>query len=84
MRSQRELGSSGHAITDLYDEQRRTFLVQYPIWLITVLGLVGVAAFAVTGFLGYSDNYAGGDQTIRQLTQANRTVFFKIGYAWVL
>jgi len=56
MRSQRELGSSGHAITDLYDEQRRTFLVQYPIWLITLLGLAGVAAFAVTGFLGYSNS----------------------------
>jgi hypothetical protein len=41
------------AITDLYDEKRRTFLVQYPIWLVLLLGLAGVAAFAITGFLGY-------------------------------
>ena len=43
------------AITDLYDMQRRTFLVQYPAWLIVALGLAGVAAFMVTGFLGYRD-----------------------------
>jgi len=41
------------AITDLYDEKRRAFLVQYPIWLVLLLGLAGVAAFAITGFLGY-------------------------------
>lgn len=33
-------------------------------------------------FLGYSDNYSG-DQNIK-LTQANRTFFIKLGYAWVL
>lgn len=33
-------------------------------------------------FLGYSDNYLG-DQNIR-LTQSNRTLFLKLGYAWVL
>ncbi len=42
-----------HAITDLYDEERKTFLLQYPVSLIVVLGLLGVAAFALTGFLGY-------------------------------
>lgn len=31
-------------------------------------------------FLGYSDNYEG-DQQI-ELTQRDRTVFFKLGYAW--
>jgi hypothetical protein len=41
------------AITDLYDEQRGTFLVQYPVLLVLGLALTGVAAFAVTGFLGY-------------------------------
>jgi hypothetical protein len=33
-------------------------------------------------FLGYSDGHYG-DQDIK-LTQAERTVFAKIGYAWVL
>jgi hypothetical protein len=33
-------------------------------------------------FLGYSDNREG-DQRI-DLTQRNRTVFVKIGYAWIL
>ncbi len=33
-------------------------------------------------FLGYSDNYRG-DQDI-QLTQENRALFLKVGYAWVL
>lgn len=54
MRQLRELASSRHAITDLYDEQRRTFLIQYPAWLITALALGGVVAFGITGFLGYS------------------------------
>jgi len=44
------------AYTDLYDEQRRAFLVQYPIPLVIALGLSGVAAFMVTGFLGYKDS----------------------------
>ncbi|HEY7343289.1 MAG TPA: hypothetical protein VH591_20625 [Ktedonobacterales bacterium] len=42
------------AITDLYDEQRRTFLIQYPIWLILGLSLSGVAIIALTGYLGYT------------------------------
>jgi hypothetical protein len=33
-------------------------------------------------FLGYSDNYAG-DELV-ELTQQNRTVFLKVGYAWLL
>jgi hypothetical protein len=33
-------------------------------------------------FLGYSDNYKGGDDF--GLTQINRTFFVKLGYAWVL
>jgi hypothetical protein len=45
-----------HAITDLYDEDRRTFLIQYPVWLVILLGLSGVVAFAVTGLFGYGEN----------------------------
>ena len=43
------------AYTDLYDETRNSFLVQYPPQLIIALGLSGVVAFAVTGFLGYGE-----------------------------
>lgn len=46
--------SSHHAFTDLYDPDRRAFLIQYPIWFIIGLSLVGVIAFGVTGFLGYT------------------------------
>ena len=42
------------AITDLYDEERRTFRIQYPIWLILGLSLSGVAVIALTGYLGYT------------------------------
>ncbi len=45
-----------NAITDLYDEQRGTFLIQYPVLLVLGIALTGVAAFAVTGFLGYSQD----------------------------
>src|SRR5262249_15373352 len=44
-------------ITDLYDEKVHTFLVQYPIPLVIGLGLSGVAAFMITGFLGYQDHF---------------------------
>ncbi len=43
------------AKTDVYDERRRTFLIQYPIGVVIGLGLAGVVAFALTGFLGYND-----------------------------
>jgi hypothetical protein len=46
-----------YAITDVYDERRRTFLVQYPIWVVVLLGLAGVLAFALIGFLGYKDGF---------------------------
>ena len=45
-----------HAITDLYDERRRRFLVQYPIPLVIALGLSGLLAFMITGFYGYRDS----------------------------
>src|SRR5579872_2269582 len=47
---QRRADGPRTAITDVYDEQRGTFLVRYPVWLILGLGLAGVIAFAVTGF----------------------------------
>ncbi len=34
-------------------------------------------------FLGYSDRYLGGEQTLDSLTQTDRTLFFKVGYAFV-
>ena len=41
-----------HAITDLYDEEQRAFLVHYPVLLIVGLGLAGVAAFALLRWSG--------------------------------
>ena len=41
-----------HAITDVYDEQRRTFLVHFPWWFVVVLGVSGVVVLGLTGFLG--------------------------------
>jgi hypothetical protein len=31
--------------------------VQYPIWVVVLLGLAGVLAFALVGFLGYQDGF---------------------------
>lgn len=45
--------TAGRALTDLYDERRRTVLVHYPVGLVVALGLTGVFAFGVTGFLDY-------------------------------
>lgn len=50
---------SSHAITDLYDTQSGRFLVPYPVWLVLGLGITGVIAVAMVGFLGYP-----GDPTI--------------------
>ncbi len=41
-----------HAITDLYDVQRGTFLIHYPVVLIVLLCLFGVVAFSLSGFFG--------------------------------
>ncbi|HEX9067241.1 MAG TPA: hypothetical protein VF807_00625 [Ktedonobacterales bacterium] len=46
-------GAAKTAITDLYDEQTGQLLIQYPQWLIVTLGMVGIGAFAFTGFTGY-------------------------------
>ena len=45
-----------HAITDVYDEERRTFLVHFPIWYVIFLGLSGVVVLGLTGFLGRRDS----------------------------
>ena len=55
-----------HAITDLYDEERRAFLVHYPVLLIIGLCLAGVAAFALAGFLGYPHSTDAADQAFAQ------------------
>jgi hypothetical protein len=49
----RRAAGSRQAITDVYDQTRGTFLVRYPSWLILALGLGGVVAFALTGFLNW-------------------------------
>lgn len=41
-----------HAITDLYDVERGTFMIHYPVLLIVLLSLFGVLAFSLTGFFG--------------------------------
>ena len=43
-----------HAITDLYDVERGTFLIHYPVLLIVLLSLCGVLAFSLSGFFGTS------------------------------
>ncbi len=69
----------GHMVTNLakkhgVDARSRTwfnqFLFSYKINPQTVF------------FLGYSDNYLGDEQI--ELTQQNRTIFLKVGYAWML
>lgn len=44
------------AITDVFDDQRRTFALRYPAWLIVALCLFGVVAFALVGFYGFRDS----------------------------
>jgi hypothetical protein len=41
------------ALTDIYDDNRGILLVRYPAALIVGLGVAGIIAFAMTGFLGY-------------------------------
>src|SRR5258708_1407715 len=42
------------ALTDIFDEQRGILLVRFPAALIVALGVSGIIAFAITGFLGYA------------------------------
>jgi hypothetical protein len=41
------------ALTDIFDDNRGVLLVRYPASLIVGLGVAGIIAFAITGFLGY-------------------------------
>ena len=55
-----------HAITDVYDEERRTFLVHFPRWYIILLGLSGVVVLGLTGFLGRQHSDLAYDAIFRQ------------------
>jgi hypothetical protein len=57
---------SRHAITDLYDEEHRTFLIQYPIPFVVAVALVGVTVLATTGFLGYRHQNSTADTLFDQ------------------
>lgn len=48
----RDASRARRAITDVYDEEHRTFLVHFPLWFIVALGISGVMVLGVTGFLG--------------------------------
>ena len=54
----RGVRSVRHAITDVYDEERRTFLVRFPRWFIAALGVSGVVVLGLTGFLGSQQRVA--------------------------
>jgi hypothetical protein len=41
------------ALTDIFDDNRGILLVRYPAALIVGLGVAGIIAFAITGFLGF-------------------------------
>ena len=44
------------AITDLYDEQTNSFLVQYPALFIIGMALAGLVIIVITGFWGYQSS----------------------------
>jgi len=54
-------GSTQQAITDVYDERTRFFVVRYSAGLVIGLGLSGIVAFALTAFTGFRDS---GESTI--------------------
>lgn len=55
-----------HAITDVYDDERHTFLVHFPLWFIVALGLSGVVVLGLTGFLGIPESARLSDLIFRQ------------------
>ena len=63
------------AITDVYDESRRTFLVQYPIWVVVLLGLAGVVAFAMVGFLGFQDGFQNDSSVVYEIFKQGWPLF---------
>lgn len=75
------------AILQYTDIQRNTGLYAFPVEpetrrLFTQLLFSYKINPQTVFFLGYSDNRTGDDRV--DLTQRNRTVFIKIGYAWLL
>lgn len=44
-----------HAITDIYCAKRQRSLVAFPVALVSLLIVAGVAAFLLTGFVGYAN-----------------------------
>jgi hypothetical protein len=52
----RNPGYDKHAITDVYDPKRRRILVRFPHGLLLTLGLTGVLAFGLMGYLGYLED----------------------------
>jgi hypothetical protein len=44
------------AVTDVFDTEHGLLGVKYPAVLVTIMGLTGVVAFALTGFLGYPED----------------------------
>ncbi|HEX6540846.1 MAG TPA: hypothetical protein VF040_03755 [Ktedonobacterales bacterium] len=61
-----EVGAARHAITDVYDEERHTFLVHFPIAFIVALGLSGVVVLGLNGFLGLPQSTTPYDMIFRQ------------------
>jgi hypothetical protein len=58
-----------HAISDVFCEKRRRFLVSYPTPLIIILAASGLLAFLFVGYLGYNTRLdCGGHGTCWQLT----------------
>lgn len=60
MRAPEGEGRSSILVGDLYllDPERKASAVEYPRWLLLLLIVIGIAAFAVTGFLGYPTDSA--------------------------
>jgi hypothetical protein len=52
----RNPGYDKHAITDVYDPKKRRILVRFPHGLLLTLGLTGVIAFGLMGYLGYRED----------------------------
>ncbi len=60
MRSRKDSMSTSIQIRDLYltDPEHKTSSVEYPRWLLVLLIVMGIVAFALTGFLGYPTDSA--------------------------
>jgi hypothetical protein len=52
----RNPGYDKPVITDVYDPKKRRILVRFPHGLLLALGLTGVLAFGLMGYLGYGDD----------------------------